>query len=238
MIMQDITHYIPIVTTVIAIAFAITFYGRWRRKPVGVYLLWWAIGGVAYGAGTLCESLTTLFGWHIVVFKLWYIVGALLGGAPLAQGTIYLMLPRKTANILTIILVVYVAIASVFIALSPVNTALVQQYELSGKVFAWSWVRDFSPLTNTYALVGLAGGAILSALQYRKQGAHERVWGNVLIAVGAILPGIGGSFTRLGHVEVLYVTEIIGILTIWVGAYLVGSEARLSIHSSQRAANS
>jgi hypothetical protein len=199
--------------------------------------LWWAIGGAAYGAGTLCESLTTLFGWHIVIFKVWYIVGALLGGAPLAQGTAYLMLPRKPANILSIILMVYVAIASVFIALSPVNTALVLPFELSGKVFAWTWVRDFSPLTNTYALLGLAGGAILSAWYYRKQGAHLRVWGNVLIAAGAILPGIGGSFTRLGLVEVLYVTEIIGIVTIWAGAYLVGSEAGRSIHLSQRQAN-
>ena len=30
-------------------------------------------------------------------------------------------------------------------------------------------------------------------------------------------PGIGGTFTRFGHVEVLYVTELIGLLVIWVG---------------------
>ena len=38
-----------------------------------------------------------------------------------------------------------------------------------------------------------------------------------LIAVGAILPGIGGSFTRFGYVEVLYVTELLGLLVIWAG---------------------
>ena len=32
-----------------------------------------------------------------------------------------------------------------------------------------------------------------------------------------ILPGIGGSFTRFGHVEVLYVTELVGIVLIYFG---------------------
>jgi hypothetical protein len=40
---------------------------------------------------------------------------------------------------------------------------------------------------------------------------------NVLIAVGAILPGIGGTATRMGYTEVLYVTELAGLLLIWAG---------------------
>jgi hypothetical protein len=46
---------------------------------------------------------------------------------------------------------------------------------------------------------------------------RHRYHGNVLIAIGALLPGIGGSFTRFGHVEVLYVTEFLGILLIYWG---------------------
>jgi len=47
-----------------------------------------------YGVGTLTESITTLFGWSEWVFRAWYISGALLGGAPLAQGTVYLLMPK------------------------------------------------------------------------------------------------------------------------------------------------
>jgi hypothetical protein len=43
------------------------------------------------------------------------------------------------------------------------------------------------------------------------------MWANVLIAAGAILPGIGGTATRMGYVEVLYVTELIGLLLTWAG---------------------
>ena len=38
-----------------------------------------------------------------------------------------------------------------------------------------------------------------------------------LICVGAVLPGIGGSMTRAGYVEVLYVTELIGLILIYAG---------------------
>lgn len=41
--------------------------------------------------------------------------------------------------------------------------------------------------------------------------------GNVCIAIGALLPGIGGAFTRFGYTEVLYVTELAGLLLIYVG---------------------
>jgi hypothetical protein len=43
------------------------------------------------------------------------------------------------------------------------------------------------------------------------------VIGFVFIALGGLLPGIGGSFTRFGHVEVLYVTEFLGLCLIFAG---------------------
>jgi hypothetical protein len=43
------------------------------------------------------------------------------------------------------------------------------------------------------------------------------MWANVWIAAGAILPGIGGTATRFGYTEVLYVCEFIGLLMMWRG---------------------
>jgi len=85
----------------------------------------------------------------------------------------------------------------------------------------WHWVRLLSPWINLYAVIFLIGTAILSAVRYRRQQAPSNlVIGNVLIATGAILPGIGGSFTRLGYVEVLYVAECLGLILIWRGYQL------------------
>jgi len=234
---DNLIHYLPVVTTIMALLFFRALWSHWQRNPSARYLLWWMIGVAVYGVGTLTEALTTLFGWQEIVFRTWYISGALLGGAPLAQGTVYLLLSKRVADRLTVALLGYVAIASAFVVSTPIVEELVDPSRLSGEVMAWQWVRLFSPLVNTYAVVFLIGGAIWSAWRYAKRGgASSRVVGNVLIAVGAILPGVGGSFARAGVIEVLYVTELIGLALIWAGYRVIATDRVASIHVAQREA--
>lgn len=223
-------HYIPILTTFVAAAFAVVVLRRYRERG-GLHLLWWGVGMITYGAGTFTEAFTTLFGWQEGIFRAWYITGALLGGAPLAQGTVYLMFPRRTAHRLTAALVTLIAIAAVAVILSPVNPLAAESHRLTGRVFEWQWVRGFSPFINLYAAIFLIGGAIVSALRYWRRGdSGPRATGNALIALGALLPGIGGSFTRFGHVEVLYVTEFVGLMLIFAGYRMVTGATVPSIH--------
>jgi len=211
-------YRIPILTTIVAAFFAIVVLNRHKTRQSGPHLLWWGVGLILYGVGTLTESLTTLFGWNEAVFKAWYITGALCGGAPLAQGTVYLMMRRRTANVLATLLVVAIASAALLVILSPIDYTAVEAQRLSGRALGWHWVRMISPFINTYAAIFLIGGAIVSALRYRAQREKRNKYlGNILIAIGAILPGIGGTFTRFGHVEVLYVTEFVGLLLIFAG---------------------
>lgn len=233
--MTNLIHYLPVITTLVAIAFFRVLWKHWRHNPDARYVMWWMIGVGLYGLGTLTEALTTIFGWHEPVFRTWYVAGALLGGAPLAQGTVYLLLPKRTADRLAVALVTYVAIAAAFVVATPILYELAEPNRLSGEVMAWQWVRLFSPLVNLYAVVFLIGGAIWSAWRYWRRGdASSRVLGNVLIAIGAILPGIGGSFARAGAVEVLYVTELIGLLLIWGGYRAIVGDRVISIHRMQR----
>ncbi len=223
-------HYVPLVTTVLSVAFGAIVLARFRRRG-GAHLAWWGAGMLCYGAGTLTESLTTLFGWSEPVFRAWYITGALMGGAPLAQGTVYLLLPRRIANRLTEALVTLVVVAAICAILSPVDYSLVEAHRLSGKVFEWQWVRSFSPIINLYSAGFLIGGAVLSAIRYaRTAEGGRRAMGNLAIAIGGLLPGIGGSFTRFGMVEVLYVTELLGLLLLFVGYRLNTTARSPSIH--------
>lgn len=224
---QPFVDYLPLATTLIAAAFAIALFVRWRTRRTGPHLLWWAFGVAVYGIGTLTEAATTLLGWHEGLFRAWYISGALLGGAPLAQGTAYLLLDRATANRLAAALVTAIALGTCAALLAPVDPVLVEPHRLSGHVFAWPWVRAFSPFINLYALVLLVGGAALSAYRYSARLAtRNRYIGNVLIAMGALLPGIGGTATRFGMTEVLYVTELAGLSMIYFGYRLAAAEVR------------
>lgn len=212
-------HYIPIATTILTIFFAPSVLRRWREKKPAPHLFWWGLGIIAYGLGTLCESITTLFGWNEWVFRSWYIAGALLGGAPLAQGTVYLMFSRKTATRMAIGVGIALAIGSTLVILSPIDYSMVEPHRLTGHVMTWVSARAaVTPFINTYAAIFLIGGAVVSAWRYRSDPeARHRFIGNCYIAVGALLPGIGGTATVFGHTEVLYVLEFVGIILIWIG---------------------
>jgi hypothetical protein len=214
----ELSLYLPILSTLISAAFAWVILARYRLKRQSYHLLWWGIGIGTYGLGTLIESLVTLFGWQSALFKAWYIAGALLGGAPLAVGTIYLLFGRRAGRIAVALLLAAVGVTSIFVILSPVRIDLVDPTILSGKALAWQSIRRVSPFINSLAALFLVGGAIYSAVRFfgHPESRHVSI-GNIFIAVGALLPGVGGMGSRMGHTELLYIAEFIGVILIWIG---------------------
>jgi len=211
-------HYLPLGTTGLAIVFFIILLHRYLSRGQSLHLMWWTIGVFCYGLGTALESAITLNGNTIALTKAWYVAGALLGGYPLAQGTVYLLLNRKTAHRLTLITLPFILIISILVILSPVNHEAFLPHKPGGAVIAWTWLRLMTPIINLYAVIFLIGGAIWSAVRYSKMGdSGHRALGNTLIAIGAILPGIGGGMAKAGMVEALYVGEFVGLLFIWAG---------------------
>jgi hypothetical protein len=199
-----------------------------------MHVFWWMVGVACYIAGTITESMNTLAGFSVENFKAWYITGALLGGAPLAQGTVYLLMKRRTADRLSIVLILFILAASLLVLFSPVNLAAAPGGRLSGKLLEWTFIRMMTPFINLYAFIFLVGGAVYSAARYAKDpDKRARVKGNILIAVGGLLPGIGGSFTKFGYVEVLYVTEFVGLVLIYMGYHVIRNDRSVSLHHNQ-----
>jgi hypothetical protein len=227
--------YIPVLTTLLSFFFLSRILPHYRVKG-SPYLLWWTLGVLTFGLGTLTESINAIVGWSAWNTKVWYIVGALLGGYPLAQGTIYLLMNRRFADVSAAVCTAVIVIAAVCVLLSPVAVPDGFDDRLTGRVFAWQWVRGFSPWLNTYAVVFLFGGAVYSAVKYFSiVEGRTRFLGNILIAIGAFLPGVGGTFTRFGYVEVLYITELIGLTFIYFGYDMMRKDQSASLHANQQA---
>src|SRR5215468_10952683 len=112
-------NYIPVLTTIFSVFFLSRIMPHYlaRKSP---YLLWWTLGVLTFGLGTLTESINAIFGWSEWNTKVWYIVGALLGGYPLAQGTIYLLMNKRFADISAGVCSAAIVVAAVFILLSPI----------------------------------------------------------------------------------------------------------------------
>lgn len=213
----QLIHYLPILTTVFSIVFLFDIVGRYRTKG-GRHLLWWSIGVFTYGLGTFLESVITLAGNSPFLNKSWYVAGAILGGYPLAQGSVYLHLKKKNADTLTLLTIPFIIFASVCVFLSPVNSELLQSYRPSGASIGWQWVRLLTPFINIYSAIFLIGSAFWSAIRFAKvENGRNRAIGNIFIAIGALLPGVGGGMAKAGMVEALYVGEFVGIILIWFG---------------------
>jgi hypothetical protein len=92
--------------------------------------------------------------------------------------------------------------------------------ELNGSAIirTTSNARSITPFFNVYGTLALAGGAIYSAfLFWRKRVLYNRMLGNLLIAMGALSPALGGALSKAGLPSALYISELIGIVLIFIG---------------------
>src|SRR6266699_5130742 len=114
--------YVPVLTTLLSVFFLSRIVPHYlaKRSP---YLLWWTLGVLTFGMGTLTESINAIFGWSEWNTKIWYIVGALLGGYPLAQGTIYLLMKKRFADISAVVCSAVILVGAICVLLSPIEVA-------------------------------------------------------------------------------------------------------------------
>jgi len=206
---------IPLASSIVSVGFAVTVLDQFfaRRKP---YQLIWAIGLFMYFISTGSEFWVETWGLNETIYRLWYLFGAIFVAAYLGMGTLYLLVPRRIAHIIMAILLVasFYAVFRVFTASLDLSTL---QY-LSGRAMPQG-VRLMTPFFNTFGTVALVGGAIYSAwVFWRRRFMPHRVISNTLIAVGAILPAVGGTHMRLGgSLTTFYLLELVGIIIIFIG---------------------
>ncbi|MDX1378937.1 MAG: hypothetical protein R3307_08820 [Anaerolineales bacterium] len=212
----------PLASSVISFVFAFMVFKRYLERK-GAYLLVWGIGLVFYGIGGFCEFFYGAFGWTPLVFRLWYLFGAILVAAWLGQGTVYLLAKPKWANTLTVILVLGSLYATYKIITAQLDPSLMigaghTGNELSGHAIITDGVRVLTPFFNLYGTLMLVGGAAYSSfIFWRKRVLLHRALGNILIAVGALLPAFGGLFSRLQIPGALYLGELLGVILIFLG---------------------
>jgi hypothetical protein len=237
-------HYLPILSTVVTFAFAAAVFNRFKVRH-GAHLLLWGIGLVLYGIGTLTE-VVSIFTFSPIALKLWYLSGAMLTAAWLGQGTINLLVRRRgIAPILNIALALVSLLAVVLVMLAPItpaaaafNTSQPLSAQYKDILTRSGMITLLTILLNTYGTLTLVGGAIYSAyIFWRKRILYNRMIGNILIAAGAILPAMGGSFINMGLPDFLYLSELLGAVLMYLGFLQATVMATVKVPSPAAAAN-
>src|SRR5713226_11840 len=164
-------HWLPLASSLVIVFFAVLIFRRYHRRG-GLPLLVWGIGLTMFGIASLAEAYSA-WGWHPVVFRLWYLCGAMLNAAWLGQGTIFLLSRRpRLPWTLCGLLVVGSLIGAYLVFRTPLDaTHFTARASLSAQyreiLPPGATVRKLTPIFNIYGLLTLVGGALYSAwLQY------------------------------------------------------------------------
>jgi len=232
--------YLSIFSTVITFIFAVAVFVRYARKK-RIYLLLWGVGLVFYGLGTLMEALL-LFQFNGGALKLWYLSGAMLTAAWLGQGTINLLVRKRGVAPALNLFLLLISLVALAVVLAAPLTAAASTYNITRPaseqyqaILTRSGLMIFLTIfLNIYGTLALVGGALYSAyLFWRKQVLLNRVFGNLLIAGGALLPAMAGSFVKAGLVDWLYLSELLGSIVMFLGFLMATAPQTAPASSTQ-----
>lgn len=219
---MSLTSLMPFGSVTIMFVFVLLVFQRYLARR-GPHLLLWGIGLVMYGIGSFGEAYYTVAGFSDLIFRLWYLFGAMLVAAWLGQGTVYLLVRRRIAGVkIAHVLMALLLLGSLYGALkvfsAQLDPGLMPGESLSGHAIVTPGVRVLTPFFNIYGVITLVGGAIYSAfIFWRKRILPHRMVGNILIAVGALAPAVSGTLSRVGLTEFLYLGELLGAILMFVG---------------------
>ena len=206
----------PLLATIVSVAFAVLLL-RGALRPAQAM---WAIALLMYAAASFAMFLGALTNWTPLEFRLYWVLGATLTVPYLAQGELYLLLPRPVANALLIALVFGTTFAVARLRAAPLQTTpLTDQLPLGKDVFGGgSEAHRLPQLYSIPAYVVLVGGTLWSAWRMRgRPDLRDRFAGTLAIAIGATIVAAGSAFAATGDSTGFSLTLAAGIAVMFYG---------------------
>ena len=185
--------------TLVAIAFCMSTFERWTRQRRRQDAAWSvSLAMFAVAAGALWLGLST--GWNEVIFRIYYLFGAVLNVPVLALGTLYLLGNQRLVDKLALGMALWLSACTVVVLATPFTGDFAEGRLPGGTDHLGSLARALAALNSATGAVVLIAGAIWSAWRSKQPSDTNSIHStpaiataNGLIALGAIVLGIGGS---------------------------------------------
>lgn len=206
----------PLFATLVSLACALVIGRDALRRPKPDRIVWtiaFAVFAVAAGA----EVVGSLADWTPALARVYYLSGAVLVVGYLALGELYLLAGSRISRIAPGVALLVTALAVTLVLDTPVDSALLAE-EGWRALDAAAGLTALTISINTIGTVVLVAGALYSAWRFRRLGIQRyRMIGCVLIAAGTVMVALGGTLTRFGRHEYLYIAMSFGVATIFAG---------------------
>lgn len=212
----------PLAAAAVSGIFSGVLFRQWwaRRKP---HQLAWAVALAMFGIASLAAAVGLVFGWDGAWFRTYYLFGAIINVPVLGLGTAYLLLPRRWANVIAVVVIVLSLGATVVVF----STSFIPQAgaELAGadiphgSAVMPDAVRMMARYYSFAGFIAVVVGALWSTWRLRRQDAeHLRAIAraNILIAVGTFIVALGSGFAFYGEGWPFSVGLLVGVsLMFW-----------------------
>ena len=161
---MNLNVVLPSLSAILCFVFAATVADQWirRRQP---YQLVWTIGLLWFGVASGSEAIAGISGWNELLYRAWYLFGAVWVAGWLGLGTVYLLARTRFGYAFAVSLV----LAGLFTFLTE------QRYHYPGSGAA--------PLI--YVAVAALGGILVAALTARGDARWAHVAGALVVGGSA-----------------------------------------------------
>jgi hypothetical protein len=207
---------LPLISSLVALACALAV-GRDLLRKAKPDRATWLVAFLLFAIAAGAEVIGEASGWTTLLVRVYYVSGAVLVVGFLALGQLYLTAPKRIAGIAP-----GVALLMTALSVSAVWGASIDQTRLEDD--GWHALERTTGLTlltigiNSIGTLILIGGLAYSAWKFRQLGTmRNRMLGCLLIAIGTLSIAAGGTLTRLGSDQYLYIAMSVGIGMIFFG---------------------
>jgi hypothetical protein len=180
----------------------------------------WALAFLVFAIAASTEVVGSVAGWSAALARIYYLSGAVLVVGVLALGELYLLLPGRMPSFTPGLSLFVVAVAATAVWSAPIDSS---RLEANGwhALERGPFLVALAATINAGGTLVLVGGALYSAWRLRAtRGSAQRAAGCLLIAAGTVVVALGGTMTRFGRPEYLYVAMSLGIGIIFSGVLL------------------
>jgi hypothetical protein len=206
----------PIISAVMAALCALVIGRDALRRPRADKHAWFiafTMFAVAAGADAAGREL----GWSEWLARLYYVTGPALVVAFLAIGELYLLFPHRMGRFAPGAIVLLTATWITLVLAAPVD---------GGRLATDGWeaidrsgaLRVAAITINSVGTLIIVGGLLWSIWRFQRTGSQRnRLVGCIFIVTGTIAVALGGTLTRFGQYEYLYIAMSIGVALIFTG---------------------
>lgn len=203
----------PLVATAVAAVFSVAAWTAAHERGVALRVWAFALAQFAIGSGALAWGIA--FGWSELVYRTFYVFGAVLNVGWLGLGTLWLVWHRSAALTATLLLTSVSAWAGFVVATSDLVPGAPAAL-LSDQLPA---ARDVMPVLarNLSRWFSITGSVVVLAGLLMSIALRRNVVGLGILAAGVVVAGVASELARAGYVAVFSVGLALGIGLMYAG---------------------